>query len=152
MAGEEIAGTFIIIIIAAMSNAGGIGGGGIMVPILIIVFFFSAHYAIPLSQAIIFGGSLMTYAMKMPARHPHKDRPLVDYYMAMHFQSPMLLGTTFGVFLNMMFPEWLILLLLTCVIGYVSIKTWKKGSAMWRDESEGKRQLREVKGDAGDSE
>jgi hypothetical protein len=85
MAGEEVAGTLLIIVMSALANAGGIGGGGIMVPILIIIFFFSAHFAIPLSQAIIFGGSLMTYCMKCMKRHPHVDRPLVDYYTAMHF-------------------------------------------------------------------
>ena len=57
MSGIEICGTFIIIVMSALANAGGIGGGGIMVPILIIMFLFQAHFAIPLSQAIIFGGS-----------------------------------------------------------------------------------------------
>jgi uncharacterized membrane protein YfcA len=78
----EIAGTLVVMILAAFSNAGGIGGGGIMVPILIVMFSFSAHFAIPLSQSIIFGGSLMAFAMKFSKRHPTLNRPLIDYQIA----------------------------------------------------------------------
>jgi uncharacterized membrane protein YfcA len=94
--------------------------------------------AIPLSQAIIFGGSLMAFALKVGKKHPLCNRPLIDYQMAMCLQAPILLGTSIGVKLNTMFPEWLILILLTTLLIFMAKKTVEKGRALFKKETEEK--------------
>jgi len=77
----------------------------------------------------------MTFIMKMNQRHPKRDRPLIDYKVSMHFAPMILLGTSIGVLVNAMFPEWLILLMLTAVVVYVTINTFQKGAQFWKKET-----------------
>ena len=135
----EIVGTLVILIMSSISNAAGIGGGPVMTPILILLFYFDTHYAIPLSQVVIFGGSLIAIALKLSYRHPEKDRPLIYYELVMHVQSFVLLGTTLGVILNAAFPSWLILALLTILLIYISIKTFRKGKGLYHTETQKKK-------------
>lgn len=122
----EYLGSGLVIVLAGLSNAGGIGGGAIMMPILILLFGFVPHYAIPLSQVIIFGGSLIAIVMKLSSRHPTRDRPLIFYELIFLTISPLLLGISTGVILNQIFPNWLIELLLTFVLCYMTLNTTKK--------------------------
>ena len=114
-----------------------------MTTILIILFSFNTHYAVPLSQAIVFAGSLMTFVMKMNQRHPKRDRPLIDYKVSMHFAPCILMGTSIGVLVNAMFPEWLILLMLTAVVVYVTINTFQKGHQFWKKETAAKNDVKQ---------
>ena len=54
-----ILGCVVLFIGSAMAAGGGLGGGGIFVPVLILIVGFDAKVAVPLSQAMIFGGSLV---------------------------------------------------------------------------------------------
>lgn len=123
---REILGSIAVLIFAATANSAGVGGGPIMVPIMLLVLLFDTDSAIPLSQTVIFGGSMMAFFLKVSLRHPKKDRPLIYYSLLMHIQSTLLLGTTFGVILNTIFPSWLILMLLTIVLIYITYTTFKK--------------------------
>lgn len=118
---EEIIGTIVIIILGALSNAGGLGGGTFMVPLLILIFLFQTHEAIPLSQVFVFGGSLLACVLRFKQKHPSRDRPVIMYELNMVMMSPLLVGTTVGVLLNQMFPDWLIQSILSCVLGYCGI-------------------------------
>ena len=40
-----------------LSAAAGIGGGGVYVPLMLLLLGLSAKEAVPLSQALIFGGA-----------------------------------------------------------------------------------------------
>lgn len=60
-------------------------------------------------------------------RHPQRDTPVIDYNAAIVLQPMLLLGTTLGVILNRIFPEWLILLLLTLTLILTTYKTLLKG-------------------------
>lgn len=122
----EYLGVILVILLAGLSNAGGIGGGAIMMPILILLFGFVPHYAIPISQVIIFGGSLIAIVMKLPSRHPTRDKPLIFYDLILLTTSPLLLGISTGVMLNEIFPSWIIELLLTIVLAYMTFNTSKK--------------------------
>jgi hypothetical protein len=51
---------------------------------------------------------------------------VIFYEMIMVLISPLLVGTTLGVLLNQMFPEWLIQAILTIVLGYTGITIAKK--------------------------
>jgi len=86
---------------SALAAGGGLGGGGIFVPVLILVLSLSPKEAVPISQAMIFGGSLVNLVMNYRSRHPVvKTRPLIDYDAVLILEPLMLLGTTFGVMLN----------------------------------------------------
>lgn len=103
--GREVGGSIVIAISAAFSGAAGVGGGPILTAILLLIFNFETHNSIPLTQVIIFGISIVSTAMKITARHPTRDKPLIAWSLVMHLTSPLLLGATVGVMLNLIFPE-----------------------------------------------
>ena len=46
-----------------------------------------------------------------------------------------LLGTSFGILLHRMTPEWIILLVLTVLLAYMTYTTGKKGIKLWKTET-----------------
>ena len=62
------------------------GGGGIFVPILIILGGFVTKEAVPISNALIGGASVANYMQMFRRRHPHADRPLIYYDIALLMQ------------------------------------------------------------------
>ena len=120
---------------SALAAGGGLGGGGIFVPLLILVATLSPKEAVPISQAMIFGGSLVNLYINYHSRHPTvKTRPLIDYDAVLILEPLMLLGTTIGVMLNTICPTWLIVVILVVVIGYGAIRTTKKGIRKFNQE------------------
>jgi len=150
----EVFGTIIILIFCAMANSAGIGGGPLMVPILIIMLGFNTHFAVPLTQIIKFGGSLIAIVLKFKKRHPTKDRPLIYYELIMHVQSPVLLGATYGVMLNKIFPSWIILSCLLLLLIYLAYDSGKRGRGLYKKETEHKNEVKSEIGTAsrGDNE
>lgn len=120
--------------VAVVAGAGGIGGGVLFVPILQILGEFSAKDAVPISNAMIIGVALGNYFSNLRKKHPEANRPLVDYNLCLAITPAMLLGSVIGVIFNQMFPEWLVVTLLFLMLGYMSIKTTRKGIAMWKQE------------------
>lgn len=121
---------------SALGAAGGIGGGGIMVPMLVSLGGFSVHHAIPLTQATVFGASIMNLVHNFKKRHPDFDRPLIDYHTALMLEVTTLLGTVVGVDLNSTSPVWLITILLILVLSFTTHRTLKKGLELRKKESE----------------
>jgi len=111
---------------SAIGAAGGIGGGGIMVPMLVSVGGFSVHHAIPLTQATVFGASIMNLIQNVSKRHPSFDRPLIDYHTALMLEITTLLGAVIGVDLNSISPVWMITLLLVLTLSFTAYRTFKK--------------------------
>lgn len=72
-------GTITVTLGLLVAAAGGIGGGGILVPLYILVMGFRPKYAVALSNFTIVGSSITNIIMNLPKRHPHADRPLVDW-------------------------------------------------------------------------
>ena len=139
---KKIIGSFLVLIASGLANAGGIGGGPIMVIILMTLFEVAVHEAVPISQLIIFGGSLIAILIKVFLRHPIKVRPLIDFDISLLLCSPILLGTSFGVMINLIIPQWLILLLLTLLLFYISTDTWRTGIKIYKKENTTKTSVR----------
>jgi len=118
----------------ALSSAGGIGGGGIFVPLLIVVGQFTAELAVPISKAIIFGGSLCSVCILMFEKHPDADRPLIDFDAAIMLEPSALLGTIIGVYLNVFLPNWMTVALLVCVLTYTIFGLFGKGVTAMKNE------------------
>lgn len=75
-----------------IAASGGIGGGGILVPLFILVFGFSPKHAIPLSNFTIVGSSITNMVLNIPKRHPHANRPLVDWDLIMVMEPVTMIG------------------------------------------------------------
>ena len=115
----EYIGTFIMLFVSCIANAGGIGGSSITISLMLLLFRFDAHGAVANTQVFIFAGTLAATSLKIKDRHPTRDRPLIYYDILMPVIGPIILGVSVGVMINPMFPEWLILSLLTLLVTFL---------------------------------
>jgi uncharacterized membrane protein YfcA len=76
---SDVWGTISVTLGLLIAASGGIGGGGILVPLYILIFEFRPKYAVALSNFTIVGSSITNIILNLPKRHPHADRPLVDW-------------------------------------------------------------------------
>jgi len=131
--GSDVATVCAVFVASALAAGGGIGGGGLLVPIYIIIEGFAAVQATALSLATIGGSSLANLWLYARRHHPDasRPRPLIDYESALLLTPSLLAGTTIGVTLSTVVPEWLVVVLLIAALGSVSHKTLKKGIAKW---------------------
>ena len=75
------------------------------VPVLFLIGRYPASVAIALSTIIIFGASSSVYATLAFKRHPlDKNRPIIDYHIALIVEPIILAGSVVGVFLNVWLP------------------------------------------------
>lgn len=118
-----------------VASSSGVGGGGLFVPILLLVGRFTPHLATALSSVIIFGSSISNLIIALFQKHPNANRPMIDYDVSLLMTPTVLVGTMLGVLLNVMFPNWLILLLLLLLLGFTTIRTFQKGIKEYREES-----------------
>jgi hypothetical protein len=58
------------------------------------------------------GASTSSVFYNLRVRHPTKDVPILDYDLALLFQPMLMLGITVGVALSVVFPYWLITVLI----------------------------------------
>jgi uncharacterized membrane protein YfcA len=144
-------GAVLLFIGSALAAGGGLGGGGIFVPLLILVCLLSPKEAVPISQAMIFGGSIVNIYINYNSRHPVvKSRPLIDYDAVLILEPLMLLGTTVGVMLNAISPTWLIVVILVIIIGYGAVRTTTKGIRTFNAERKARKGEIELNKIAGD--
>ncbi|OMJ91369.1 hypothetical protein SteCoe_6048 [Stentor coeruleus] len=115
-------GAICVASVSALANASGLGGGPLMTIILIVVFNFKVEEAVPLSQITVFSGTLIGTLMRLHLRHPTREKPAIDYELLVVVITPLLLGTTSGVFLSMIFPVWATLSLLTLVLVWITFE------------------------------
>jgi len=123
----------LLIMIAA---GGGIGGGGVLVPTYIFVLGFAPQYAIPLSNATILGSSIANLLFNVRKRHPEADRPLIDWDIMLVMEPVTIAGALIGSFINVLSPPWLICILLVILLTATAVKSFKKGSKMYKKETE----------------
>lgn len=95
-----------------------------------------AKAAVPLSNCTILGAAIGNFVSIGWARHPLTARPLIDYETSTLVQAGQLLGVVFGVLLNFLLPELLIVLFLVALLSYAAVRTLRKGRAKWREESD----------------
>jgi uncharacterized membrane protein YfcA len=132
--GKDIGGSLIIFFGGMLAAGAGVGGGGLFVPILILILEFTTKTAIPLSNTLILGSSIVNWLQIGMKRHPTANRPLIDYKLALLLQPLSVAGTIIGFLLNTVFPSWLILVLLVITLIITSVLTTRKGLNMRRKE------------------
>ena len=136
LATSEIVGIFVMIVVSTIANAGGVGGSSMTISLMLLMHKFNPHTSVALTQVFIFAGTCTATLLKIRDRHPTRDRPLIYYDVLMQIVSPILIGVSVGVTVNVAFPGWLILALLTIVVIFLvydilkrSIKIYKKEKA-----------------------
>jgi uncharacterized membrane protein YfcA len=136
----DVIATCLAFVGAMLAAGGGLGGGGLFVPIFVLIIGLDPKDAVPLSQAMIFGGSLVNLAIYLRETHPYfPDRPVIDFHAVLVLQPLLLAGTIIGVWLNIMFPSWLIVGLLAVTLFIASYRTTRKGVRMWKIEGRKRR-------------
>ena len=96
--GADVGCMFAILIGSMIAAGGGLGGGGVFVPIYILILGYETKYAAALSQATIFGGSIVNLIMNLKKHHPtRKHRPIIDFSTLLIFEPMLLVGTIIGI-------------------------------------------------------
>ncbi|KAG0468868.1 hypothetical protein HPP92_018196 [Vanilla planifolia] len=110
-------------------------GGGIFVPMLTLIIGFDPKTSTAISKCMIMGAAGSTVYYNLRLRHPTMELPIIDYDLALLFQPMLMLGISIGVAFNVMFPDWMVTVLLIILFLGTSTKALFKGIETWRKES-----------------
>ncbi|XP_073225921.1 sulfite exporter TauE/SafE family protein 3-like isoform X2 [Cicer arietinum] len=130
-----IVGTIIGFLGSAFGTVGGVGGGGIFLPVLTLIVGFDAKSATAISKFMITGGAGATIFYNLKQRHPTLELPVIDYDLALLFQPMLMLGISLGVLCNVIFPNWLMTLLLILFFSIISVNAFLKGAETYKKET-----------------
>lgn len=130
-----VVATIIGFVGSACGTVGGVGGGGIFVPMLNLIVGFDTKSAAALSKCMIMGASASSVWYNLRVRHPTRDVPIIDYDLALFFQPMLMMGITAGVTLSVIFPYWLITVLIIILFIGTSSRSFFKGIEMWKKET-----------------
>jgi uncharacterized membrane protein YfcA len=126
MTGREIGGTIVFTLVMLLSKIAGIGGGGIAVPLVVYFFDFSFKPAIAISSFAIFICSLTWFATNWKMKHPEKPNvQVVDYGMTNVMMPLNLLGSLVGAYIYLVFPEAVLMILLTILLAFLAYMSTK---------------------------
>ncbi|GMN37215.1 hypothetical protein TIFTF001_006641 [Ficus carica] len=120
---------------AAFGSVGGVGGGGIFVPMLTLIIGFDEKSSTAISKCMVIGGAAATVFYNLRQRHPTLELPIIDYDLALLFQPMLMLGISLGVAFNVIFADWMIILLMIIVFLATSTKSFLKGIETWKKET-----------------
>ncbi|XP_047073376.1 sulfite exporter TauE/SafE family protein 3-like isoform X2 [Lolium rigidum] len=132
---EIVLGSFIGFFGAALGSIGGLGGGGIFVPMLILIIGFDPKSSAAMSKCMIMGTAVSTVYCNLKVKHPTFDMPVIDYDLALLIQPMLMLGVSIGVICNVVFPDWLVTVLLIILCIVTSTKAFLKGVETWKKET-----------------
>ncbi|KAL0426485.1 UNVERIFIED_CONTAM: Sulfite exporter TauE/SafE family protein 4 [Sesamum latifolium] len=128
---------------SACGTVGGVGGGGIFVPMLTLIIGFDTKSAAAISKCMIMGASASSVWYNLRVPHPCRAVPIIDYDLALLFQPMLMLGITVGVALSVVFPYWLITVLIIILFLGTSSRSFSKAIEMWKDETVLKKAMNE---------
>eukprot|EP00455_Lapot_gusevi_P028602 TRINITY_DN3058_c0_g2_i1.p1 TRINITY_DN3058_c0_g2~~TRINITY_DN3058_c0_g2_i1.p1 ORF type:complete len:508 (+),score=167.93 TRINITY_DN3058_c0_g2_i1:96-1526(+) len=115
-------------------TAGG-AGGALFIPVLLVLFDFYV-FAIPLSRAAVLGAACAFAIQNLSNRKPPKGCvSLIAYDVAVMMEPMTLLGTSIGVRLNKMCPQWMIVGTLIMVLSTSAASTWRKANKKYEEEN-----------------
>ncbi|OIV96554.1 hypothetical protein TanjilG_24207 [Lupinus angustifolius] len=137
---QIVLGTFVGFCGAAFGSVGGVGGGGIFVPMLSLIIGFDPKSSTAISKCMIMGAAVSTVYYNLKLRHPTLDMPIIDYDLALLIQPMLMLGISIGVAFNVVFPDWMVTILLIVLFLGTSTKAFFKGVETWKKETIMKRE------------
>jgi uncharacterized membrane protein YfcA len=129
--------TILIVLTAALSASAGLGGGGVYVPLTVLLVGLKTSEAVPLSQTMVFAGSIVNVVMLVGDRHPTKpERPKIAYDIVMLLNPGLAFGVTVGVIAHLVTPVWLTLACLFVTLIYAFHKSFARGRKLYAKETE----------------
>lgn len=123
-------GSIIAFLGGSLGCAGGIGGGGIFVPLLVLVIGFDEKSSTALSKCMIMGASAASVCYQLTLKSA-----TVDYDLALIFQPVLVLGISIGVVFNVIFPNWIVTILLLVLFTGTSFKTLQRAIVFYKRET-----------------
>lgn len=132
---SEILGTVVLTVLMALAVISGIGGGGIIVSLLMVFYKLNTKEAIAVSGFTIFLGSIARFLITINKRHPHKDAPVIDYSLANIMLPTVLVGSLFGVFLNLLLPSLVLQIFLSIVLALLAGQSGFKAVHIYQQET-----------------
>ena len=124
----EIGGVFVFIVFKGISSVGGVGGGAIAIPLLMNFFGLPLKQATAVSSFAIGLSTFTKFLTSFKEKNP--DKPLVvsiDYGITNIMMPLTLLGSFIGAYVYVAFPDFLLEILLTIVLFFLTIKSFIKG-------------------------
>lgn len=131
----EFVGIFMLSALVGLANVSGIGGGGITVPLVALCWGFSTKEAIALSGATIFWGSIVRFIYKYNDKHPIKKATVVDYGVVIVMLPLVIVGSTTGVLVNLIFPPALLSFCLASLLFFLTISSFKMARKKYKEET-----------------
>ncbi|CAN0914008.1 Sulfite exporter TauE/SafE family protein 4 [Linum grandiflorum] len=110
---------------------------------LTLIVGFDTKSAAAISKCMIMGASASSVWYNLQVPHPTKEVPILDYDLALLFQPMLMLGITIGVSLSVVFPYWLITVLIIILFLGTSSRSFYKGILMWNEETLFKKEVAE---------
>ncbi|XP_045805070.1 sulfite exporter TauE/SafE family protein 3-like isoform X2 [Trifolium pratense] len=132
---QIVLGSFIGFCGAAFGSVGGIGGGGIFVSMISLVIGFDPKSSTAISKCMVMGVSVATAYYNLKMKHPTLNMPIIDYDLALLIQPMLMLGISIGVICNVIFPNWLVTILLIVLFLGISTKAFFRGVETWNKET-----------------
>ncbi|XP_026419988.1 sulfite exporter TauE/SafE family protein 3-like [Papaver somniferum] len=126
-----IVGSIIGFLGGALGSIGGGGGGGIFVPMLIFIIGFDHGSSAPISKC----AAVTTVYYNLKRRHPTLEMPVLDYNLALLIQPMLMLGISIGVSLRLVFPDWIVTILLVILVLGPLTMAILKGIPIWKKET-----------------
>eukprot|EP00250_Pteridium_aquilinum_P016788 c23294_g2_i2 orf=270-1436(-) len=125
-----VVGSIIAFIGGSLGCAGGIGGGGIFVPMLVLIIGFDEKSSTALSKCMIMGASAASVLFNFGLKSS-----LIDYDLALVFQPMLMLGISIGVIFNVIFPNWIVTILLLVLFTGTALTTFIRAVSLYKKET-----------------
>uniref|UniRef100_A0A453QTL4 Sulfite exporter TauE/SafE family protein n=1 Tax=Aegilops tauschii subsp. strangulata TaxID=200361 RepID=A0A453QTL4_AEGTS len=84
---------------------------------------------------MIMGAAVSTVYCNLKLKHPTLDMPVIDYDLVLLIQPMLMLGVSIGVICNVIFPDWLVTVLLIILFIVTSTKAFLKAIETWKKET-----------------
>jgi len=122
---EVLLCSVILFFSAILCSAAGIGGGGIYVAVLMVCGGLSPHNAVPLSKAVVFFGAIASLAVNLYKQATSfattpGGKTVIDTDACRLVVPATLIGTFLGVLLNRHTSDYVIVCLLTSLLGMMT--------------------------------
>ena len=114
----------------------GIGGGGVVVPLLSVFFTFEFKEATAISGFSILICSIARFFYNFDQMHPEKKAVSIDYGLAIVMLPTVMMGSFLGVIMNAMLPDLILQILLTLLLGFLTVQSSMKARDIFNKENE----------------
>merc|ERR1719460_3441996 len=133
-----------LLIFGTIASMGGIGGGAMVVTIFMVFDGLSPHYAIPLSKAVVFCGTVFSSILNVFSKSKEakeKDTSLIDADVVAVVVPGALTGTIIGVTANRMTPAVVLLVILLLSLIITSCMCARRFLQQRQEENDAERRL-----------